>query len=780
MLTRKLSLYVAAFLATALLLASCGGGSGGSDGPVVNNPPPDEAVGTVGIVITDADSDQFDQILATITSVDLLGDDGPANVFSGREVIDLKQLADYSELFAIADVDTGIYSKIRLILADLELIKLNDDGTVDYSVHPKLTGNGKMDLNPRREFVVTDNSTLLIEMDFDANKSIKYHQSGNGKWHFRPVIFVRVLDDVGPGRLSRIYGRIGEVDYDLGRFELCQKELMSDRDDVDDFDEEHCVEVVTSADTGIFAPSGDPADFGAIMSGEFATAIGFISSREDRMSLLARKDSDDDDDDDDSDDDSDDDRSGRDDDDDDGEDFDHDHFTLDAIVIELGEAGTFAHLKGTAQSDVDAGRDFDLLLAPGQGFGEGSMVTARLQDGSKIYSRNGVRLDDDAITDGVMGLFDGVLMLANDAPDVLKTALAILDIDADGEEVLRGEILTAGDDRRLVLATDTGDQCVDVPLGTDIFLVRLVEGRLISDRGSYADLQPGLTIDVYGEPDIGGCFIADAIIADQTEGTPPPAENRPPVADAGPDQDVQTGTGVQLDGTGSSDPDGDPITYSWSLTVPDGSAASLSAADSSMPSFASDVDGAYIATLVVNDGELDSAPDTVTVTASAEPPANQAPIADAGPNQEVETGTGVTLDGNDSSDPDGDTITYSWALTRPDGSSASLSGADTASPTFTPDIDGDYVATLVVNDGELDSDPDSVTVTASTTPVIDGFELYAVNCEGCHDPIAVSEVRGASAFEIQDAIDKNKGNMGFLNFLSPAEIQAISDALNTP
>ncbi len=877
MLTRKLSLYAAAFLATALLLASCGGGSGGSDAPIVNNPPPDQAQGTVGIVITDADSDQFDQILATITSIDLLGEDGPANIFSGRQVIDLKQLADYSELFAIADVDTGIYSKIRLILADLELVKLNDDGTVDYSVHPKLTGNGKMDLNPRREFVVTDNSNLLIEMDFDAQKSIKYHQSGNGKWHFRPVIFVRVLDDVGPGRLSRIYGRIGEVDYDLGRFELCQKELMSDRDDVDDFDEEHCVEVVTSADTGIFAPSGDPTDFGAIMSGEFATAIGFISSREDKMSLLARKDSDDDDDDDDSDDDSDDDRSGRDDDDDDGEDFDHDHFTLDAVVVELGEAGTFARLKGTAQSDVDAGRDFDLLLAPGQGFGEGSMVTARLQDGSKIYSRNGVRLGDDAISDGVMGLFDGVLMLANDAPDVLKTALAILDIDADGEEVLRGEILTAGDDRRLMLATDTGDQCVDVPLRTDIFLVRLVEGRLISDRGSYADLQPGLTIDVYGEPD-NGCFIADTIIADQTEDAPPPAENQPPVADAGPDQAVQTGTGVQLDGTGSSDPDGDAITYSWSLTVPDGSAANLAAADTSMPSFIPDVDGDYVATLVVNDGELDSAPDTVTVTASAEPPANQAPIADAGPNQEVdtgtgvtldgsgssdpdgdtitygwsltvpdgssaalggadtaspsftpdvdgdyvatlvvndgeldsdpdsvtvtassipppanqapiadagpnqevETGTGVTLDGSGSSDPDGDTITYSWSLTVPDGSSATLSGADTASPSFTPDVDGDYVATLVVNDGELDSDPDSVTVTASTTPVIDGFALYAEFCEACHDPIAESEKRGASAAEIQGAIDQNKGGMGFLDFLTPDDVQAISDALNTP
>jgi hypothetical protein len=66
-----------------------------------------------------------------------------------------------------------------------------------------------------------------------------------------------------------------------------------------------------------------------------------------------------------------------------------------------------------------------------------------------------------------MGVFDGVLMLANEEPDLLKTVLAVLDIDAGGEEVLRGEILTASEDRRLMLATDSGDRCVDVPLETD-------------------------------------------------------------------------------------------------------------------------------------------------------------------------------------------------------------------------------------------------------------------------------------------------------------------------
>ena len=79
--------------------------------------------------------------------------------------------------------------------------------------------------------------------------------------------------------------------------------------------------------------------------------------------------------------------------------------------------------------------------------------------------------------------------------------------------------------------------------------------------------------------------------------------NGPPVADAGPDQAVSTGATVQLDGTGSDDPDGDPLTYWWYLYSPDGSSAVLSSATSPTPTFVADLPGDYYADLYVSDGK---------------------------------------------------------------------------------------------------------------------------------------------------------------------------------
>jgi len=99
---------------------------------------------------------------------------------------------------------------------------------------------------------------------------------------------------------------------------------------------------------------------------------------------------------------------------------------------------------------------------------------------------------------------------------------------------------------------------------------------------------------------------------------PTPTANHPPVAHAGGDQIVAVQTTVQLDGNGSSDPDGDDLSCLWTfLTRPSGSAATLSAGSVVDPTFVADLAGTYVLRLTVDDGTVVSSPDTVTVTATA-------------------------------------------------------------------------------------------------------------------------------------------------------------------
>ena len=187
--------------------------------------------------------------------------------------------------------------------------------------------------------------------------------------------------------------------------------------------------------------------------------------------------------------------------------------------------------------------------------------------------------------------------------------------------------------------------------------------------------------------------------------------NRKPTANAGVNQSVNTGSEVTLDGTLSSDPDFDSLSYEWILVAkPIGSVASLSSSSSPKPTFTADKDGAYLLSLVVYDGKLTSTVSTTTIVASM---ANAAPVANAGPNQNVVVGRQVTLDATGSTDANKDTLTYTWVLvSRPATSAAVLSSTTQPRPTFLADKIGTYVISLMVSDGKLSSQLSVVTVSA--------------------------------------------------------------------
>lgn len=101
------------------------------------------------------------------------------------------------------------------------------------------------------------------------------------------------------------------------------------------------------------------------------------------------------------------------------------------------------------------------------------------------------------------------------------------------------------------------------------------------------------------------------------------------------------------------------------------------------------------------------------------PPAtgNHRPKADAGPARTVVASLEVALDGTGSTDPDGDTLLYSWVLvSKPAMSGAELSTPQSPTPSFTPDRDGEYVFRLIVSDGQLTSNVSEVKVALDLPP----------------------------------------------------------------
>jgi hypothetical protein len=235
--------------------------------------------------------------------------------------------------------------------------------------------------------------------------------------------------------------------------------------------------------------------------------------------------------------------------------------------------------------------------------------------------------------------------------------------------------------------------------------------------------------DISFKPDQNGDYVIQLMVNDGTfnslpdtvkitvSSTAPPTKpkiNKAPIANAGNDQDVLLNTSVALSASGSQDPEDKPLTYTWSIqNQPKGSGAVLENKNSENTHFTPKIVGDYILSLIVNDGDLNSLIDTISIHVKevTTTPSNSIPTANAGKDQTWPINTLINLSGDQSKDSDSDPLTYVWTIKKaPKNNAIALENPNIINPTLTPNVIGEYIIQLIVNDGKSNSQPDIVKI----------------------------------------------------------------------
>jgi PKD repeat protein len=242
-------------------------------------------------------------------------------------------------------------------------------------------------------------------------------------------------------------------------------------------------------------------------------------------------------------------------------------------------------------------------------------------------------------------------------------------------------------------------------------------GTIISWDWDFGDGNTGTGVEPTHTYIDDGVFEVTLVVTDDTDATDDDVtqatvsiNNLPPVAEAGGPYPGVKDVAVTFDGTGSGDPDGGSLVYSWDF----GDGSLLGSGVS--PTHTYTTAGVRNVILTVTDDAETSASDSASaLIASGTTP----PVADIGGPYEGFAGVPVHFDGTSSSDPDGGRLLYAWDF----GDDTNASGA---MPIHTYVVSGTFDVTLRVIDdsAKTDTDGTSIVIQGSATNLIfaDGFE----------------------------------------------------------
>lgn len=314
-------------------------------------------------------------------------------------------------------------------------------------------------------------------------------------------------------------------------------------------------------------------------------------------------------------------------------------------------------------------------------------------------------------------------------PHFLVTSVGVADQDGDGIPDSQDNCPTVGNPGQAdANGNGVGDACESAPSATISPKTNVVtSGTSITFTATAQDTDDPISSLTYEwrvdgivqggatGPTFTATFTADATVRVTVrdpgnltgfdEATVEIITNRPPVADIGGPYTTSEGAIVTFDGTGSSDPDGDAVTFQWDF---DGDGAADATGASPAWSFADD--GSYSVSLTVSDG---AASDVASTTVQV---ANVSPMVNAGSDASLISGRSYTLGGS-FSDPGVLDAPWTWAVDWGNGATASGTASvqtTQIAPVVRMCVPGSYTVELAVTDkdGGTGSDALSLSVAA--------------------------------------------------------------------